>query len=73
MKDELEKIKEQVFKCAMSSLSDFTGKAIIISAPSGAGKTTLNQKTTRKWTSVKFSISACSRKPRKDEINGKDC
>ena len=56
----------------MSSLSDFTGKAIIISAPSGAGKTTLVKRLLESGLPVKFSISACSRKPRKDEINGKD-
>lgn len=56
----------------MSPLSDFTGKAIIISAPSGAGKTTLVKRLLESGLPIKFSISACSRKPRKDEINGKD-
>ena len=56
----------------MSPTSDFIGKAIIISAPSGAGKTTLVKRLLESGLPIKFSISACSRKPRKDEINGKD-
>ena len=56
----------------MSPFSDFIGKAIIISAPSGAGKTTLVKRLLESGLPIKFSISACSRKPSKDEINGKD-
>jgi len=56
----------------MSPTSDFIGKAIIISAPSGAGKTTLVKRLLESGLPIKFSISACSREPRKDEINGKD-
>ena len=49
------------------------GKLIIFSAPSGAGKTTivkhlLNIKDFR----LEFSISACTRKRRDNEVNNKD-
>ena len=54
MKDELEKIKEQIL---MSS-----NKVIIFSAPSGAGKTTVVKHLLQNLTSqLSFSISACSR------------
>ena len=56
----------------MRPLRNFKGKAIIISAPSGAGKTTLVKRLLKTNLPIKFSISACSRKPRENEINGKD-
>tara|TARA_B100001564_G_scaffold249177_1_gene211546 strand:+ start:2387 stop:2971 length:585 start_codon:yes stop_codon:yes gene_type:complete len=56
----------------MSPLKSFRGKAIIISAPSGAGKTTLVKRLLETGLPIEFSISACSRKPRENEINGKD-
>ena len=56
----------------MRPLKNFKGKAIIISAPSGAGKTTLVKRLLKTNLPIKFSISACSRKPRENEINGKD-
>ena len=56
----------------MRPLRNFKGKAIIISAPSGAGKTTLVKRLLETGLPIEFSISACSRKPRENEINGKD-
>src|ERR1700743_2040173 len=49
-----------------------TGKLIIFSAPSGAGKTTIVQHLLSKIPGLEFSISAPTRKPRGDEQNGKD-
>jgi len=49
-----------------------TGKFIIFSAPSGAGKTTIVKYLLQKELPLEFSISATSRKPRGTEINGKD-
>jgi guanylate kinase len=49
-----------------------TGKAIIVSAPSGAGKTTLVHYLLRELNELSFSISACSREPRWREENGVD-
>lgn len=49
------------------------GKLVIFSAPSGAGKTTIVQHLlTKPELKLEFSISACSRKPRKNELHGKD-
>ena len=47
-------------------------KCIIISAPSGAGKTTIVQAILQEVKQLSFSISACSRDPRGQEIDGKD-
>jgi guanylate kinase len=56
----------------MSSSNNFQGKAIIISAPSGAGKTTLVNKLLDAKLPLLFSISACSRAPREGEEDKKD-
>ena len=48
------------------------GKIIVLSAPSGSGKTTLVKHLLNKNSKLAFSISATSRTPRKNEINGKD-
>lgn len=49
-----------------------TGKCVIFSAPSGAGKTTLVHYLLRNIDSLEFSISAASREPRGRELNGVD-
>lgn len=56
----------------MKNFGNTTGKAIIFSAPSGAGKTTIVKHLLTKEFGLEFSISACSRDPRPGEINGKD-
>lgn len=48
------------------------GKLVVFSAPSGAGKTTLVRYLMGKIPSLSFSVSAASRKARKNEVNGKD-
>lgn len=48
------------------------GKCIIFSAPSGAGKTSIVKYLLQQNLGLEFSISACSRKPRVNEIHGKD-
>jgi guanylate kinase len=50
----------------------FSGKLIVFSAPSGAGKTTIVHHLLNQNTGLEFSISACSRSKRRNEINGKD-
>ena len=47
-------------------------KAIIFSAPSGAGKTTIVKYLLDQISELSFSISACSRNPRENEKDGKD-
>lgn len=49
-----------------------TGKCILFSAPSGAGKTTIVRHLLEHNPSLAFSISACSRAPRGVEEDGKD-
>lgn len=49
-----------------------TGKCIIFSAPSGAGKTTIVHHLLSEMNGLEFSVSACSREPRPNEQNGKD-
>ena len=48
------------------------GKVIIISAPSGSGKTTIARHLLKQNYNLKFSVSACTRKKRKNEIDGVD-
>ncbi|MEQ6167631.1 guanylate kinase [Ekhidna sp. MALMAid0563] len=48
------------------------GKAIIFSAPSGAGKTTIVHSLLDRIPSLRFSISATTRKKRPTEIDGRD-
>jgi guanylate kinase len=50
----------------------FEGKCIIFSAPSGAGKTTIVKHLLEQNLPLQFSISACSRDVRGDEVDGKD-
>ncbi|MEO9872460.1 guanylate kinase [Ekhidna sp.] len=48
------------------------GKAIIFSAPSGAGKTTIVHSLLDRIPSLRFSISATTRQRRPTEIDGRD-
>lgn len=47
-------------------------KLIIISAPSGAGKTSIVHYLLKNIPEISFSVSACSRKKRENETHGKD-
>jgi len=48
------------------------GKIIIVSAPSGAGKTTIVRHLLSKYPNFAFSVSATTRKPRGNEVSGVD-
>ena len=48
------------------------GKLVVISAPSGAGKTSIVHYLLKKIPELSFSISACSREKRENETEGKD-
>jgi len=48
------------------------GKAIVFSAPSGSGKTTIVQSLLQRIPQLSFSISATSRQKRDNETEGKD-
>jgi len=48
------------------------GKLIIISAPSGAGKTTIVHRLLKRFPQLSFSVSAASREARPGEVESKD-
>ena len=48
------------------------GMMFVLSSPSGTGKTTLTKKLAKNNTNFTISISHTTRKPRPNEINGKD-
>ena len=45
---------------------------VILSSPSGVGKTTLTKKIQQKYNSFKISVSHTTRKPRSNEVDGVD-
>ena len=49
-----------------------SGMMFILSSPSGVGKTTLTKKLAKNNTNFNISVSHTTRKPRPNEINGKD-
>ena len=49
-----------------------TGKLVVLSAPSGTGKTSICKKLLGNNSKWRFSISATTRKLREDELEGKD-
>lgn len=55
-----------------SSQGAVRGKIIVISAPSGAGKTTIAREVLRRNESLRFSVSATTRPMRRGEVDGED-
>ena len=53
-------------------ISGKTGKCIIVSAPSGAGKTTIVRSLLAQGLRLTFSVSATNRSKRSFEVDGKD-
>lgn len=51
---------------------DHRGSLFVVSAPSGAGKTTLCQRLASELENIRHSVSYTTRKPRKDEVNDRD-
>ncbi|MCD4678116.1 MAG: guanylate kinase [Desulfobacula sp.] len=49
-----------------------TGKLFVISAPSGAGKTTLVRKVLNRFKALSYSVSHTTRSPRENEQDGLD-
>ena len=49
-----------------------SGKALIFSAPSGSGKTTIVKHLLEENNKLAFSISACTRSKRNNEVDGRD-
>ena len=51
---------------------DVNNIMVILSSPSGAGKTTITKKIQQKYQSFKISVSLTTRKPRTNEVDGVD-
>jgi guanylate kinase len=49
-----------------------TNKIVILTAPSGAGKTSITRYLLQKYPTLSFSVSASTRQPRDNEKNGMD-
>ena len=52
--------------------SDGDNVMVILSSPSGVGKTTLVKKIQQKYSSFKISVSMTTRSPRSNEVDGVD-
>ena len=53
-------------------LHDGENIMVVLSSPSGVGKTTLTKKIQQKYNSFKISVSHTTRKPRSNEVDGVD-
>ncbi len=53
-------------------MADRRGLLLIISSPSGAGKSTLSRRLMAWDPTIRFSVSATTRKPRPGEVDGQD-
>ena len=51
---------------------DSKGNLLVISAPSGAGKSTICKRVLSELKNISFSVSMTTRKPRQGEIDGVD-
>ncbi len=49
-----------------------SGLLVVISAPSGAGKTSVLREVMERRPDVRFSVSATTRPPREGEVDGRD-
>ena len=52
------------------SIVNNKGLVLVISSPSGAGKTTISKKLLEDTAGIELSVSVTTRKKRKDEIEG---
>ena len=70
----LSKAKQLIkfFSTKLCMTSSNGGIMLILSSPSGAGKTTLTKKIQQKYQSFKISVSHTTRKPRSNEVEGID-
>ena len=64
--------KTFVFTIILTIFAGMANKLIIITAPSGAGKTSITKFLLHKYPFLSFSISAATRQPRGEEKNGVD-
>jgi guanylate kinase len=65
-------VSELIFGCGIIFAGMASGKIIIITAPSGAGKTSITQYLLQQFPQLTFSISATTRAPRGNEVHGRE-
>lgn len=66
------KLKSDPIVPVVEALRSRKGLVIVVSAPSGAGKTTVCEKLLAEMPELSMSVSYTTRRPRKGERNGKD-
>ncbi len=64
--------KEETFRVEAHLKKKGSGLVFILSAPSGAGKTTLIRKVMEELSGLEFSVSYTTRPPRAGEVEGRD-
>jgi guanylate kinase len=62
---------EKLYFAASITMKQYN-KIIILTAPSGSGKTSIARYLLDRFSNLSFSISAATRKPRAGEVNGRD-
>tara|TARA_B100001123_G_C15157627_1_gene966134 strand:+ start:116 stop:802 length:687 start_codon:yes stop_codon:yes gene_type:complete len=70
--NQLKNLKASVKPTNITMATEKKGMMFVLSSPSGAGKTTLTKKIEKNNKNFSISISHTTRKPRPNEINGKD-
>ncbi|MFV0607017.1 MAG: guanylate kinase [Niabella sp.] len=65
-------LNKRIYASKSDGGGGFANKLIIITAPSGAGKTSITKYLLQQIPQLSFSISAATRKARKGEVSGKD-
>jgi guanylate kinase len=53
-------------------MSNSSPLLLIVSSPSGAGKTTLTNALRARFSGIRFSVSHTTRKPRANELDGRE-
>ena len=69
---QLNLLRVKLIKILKNMVHDNKNIMIILSSPSGVGKTTLTKKIQQKYQSFKISVSHTTRLPRSNEVNGVD-
>src|SRR5262249_38046770 len=64
------RVSERMSSSSPPSQADFL--LLILSSPSGAGKTTLTKKLLERFPEMRFSVSHTTRAPRGGEVDGRD-